>query len=203
MPVFRISVRLLAISAFLVLPIFTPVEAQQAHDSASDSNAVDFRSGIEKQTFFLINQYRKSSSLPPLVWDESIAKVARSHSKDMATGEVDFGHAGFSDRVSHLKTVMNGFRGAGENVLMTTDLEEVAQKAVAVWLHSPHHLENIRGDFNYSGLGVWQDKNGTIYFTQIFMKFIPPPATQEAQAAPPAVLTPFGMLAAPNTRARP
>ena len=203
MPVSRISVTFLTIIALLILANFLNAKAQQAHDSASDSTAVDFRGGVEKQTFFLINQYRKSSSLPPLVWDDSIAKVARAHSKDMATGEVDFGHAGFSDRVSHLKTVMTGFRGAGENVLMTTDLEEVAQKAVAVWLHSPHHLENIRGDFNYSGLGVWQDKDGTIYFTQIFMKFVPPPATQEAQAVPPALLTSVGMLAAPNTRAKP
>jgi uncharacterized protein YkwD len=136
------------------------------------------------------------------VWDDAIAKVARAHSKDMASGAADFGHDGFRERVNHLRSVMGGFQGAGENVLMTTDLTEVPRNAVALWLRSPHHLANIRGDYNYSGLGVWQDKNGVIYFTQIFMKFTPP--TEEAKTAPPPELvTPFGMLAPGNTRAKP
>ena len=173
--------------------------AQQAHGSTSETSGPDFRGEVEKETFILVNQYRKTSRLPLLAWDEEIAKVARAHSKDMATGEVDFGHEGFSDRVTHLKSVMTGFRGAGENVLMTSNLDDVARSAVALWLRSPHHLENIRGDFNYSGLGVWQDKDGTIYFTQIFMKFAPP--AEEAEAAPPpSVSTPLGFLASPFTR---
>ncbi len=85
---------------------------------------------------------------------------------------------------------------------MSSDLDGVARTAVGLWLKSPHHLENICGDYNYSGLGVWQDKNGAIYFTQIFMKFSP--VTEEASTAPPpGLVTPFGMLAMPNTRARP
>jgi uncharacterized protein YkwD len=198
----KLATRFLTIVAFLALAAFSRVEAQQTPDSTSQTSGPDFRGEVEKETFFLVNQYRKNSELPLLVWDSEIAKVARAHSKDMATGEVDFGHEGFEDRVSRLKTVMNGFRGAGENVLMTSQLDQVAQRAVALWLRSPHHLKNIRGDFNYSGLGVWQDKDGTIYFTQIFMKFAP--ETEETQAAPPSsIITPFGMLAAPNTRARP
>jgi uncharacterized protein YkwD len=202
MPGTKIATRFLTIVAFLALAAYSRAEAQQTPDSTSQTSGPDFRGEVEKETFFLVNQYRKNSELPLLVWDSEIAKVARAHSKDMATGEVDFGHDGFSDRVTRLKTVMSGFRGAGENVLMTSDLDQVAQRAVALWLRSPHHLENIRGDYNYSGLGVWQDKDGTIYFTQIFMKFAP--ETEETQAAPPSsIITPFGMLAAPNTRARP
>jgi len=68
---------------------------------------------------------------------------------------------------------------------------------VALWLRSPHHLENIRGDYNYSGLGVWQDKNGVIYFTQIFVKIGAPP--EETETAPLIVL-PFGLFATPYTR---
>ncbi len=82
---------------------------------------------------------------------------------------------------------------------MTSDLNQVAQSAVTHWLHSPRHLENIRGDYNYSGLGVSQGKDGTIYFTQIFVKVKPP--TQAVDAEPtPAVVTPFGILASPETR---
>lgn len=169
---------------------------------AQDHDSADFRASLEKETFRLVNQYRQDQQLPPLAWSDSIAKVARAHSKDMATGDCDFGHDGFRDRINKLSKVMAGFDGAGENVLMTSDLTDVAKSAVALWLKSPHHLANIRGDYNYSGLGVWQDKNGVTYFTQIFMKFSP--VTEEAQTAPePGLMTPFGMLATPNTRARP
>jgi len=174
----------------------------QAQTTANAATGADFRDGVERQTFALVNAYRKSNFLAPMRWDDAIAKAARAHSQDMAGGAVDFGHDGFRDRVNRLRNIMGGFEGAGENVLMTSDLTDVPKKAVALWLRSPHHLANIRGDFNYSGLGVWQDKKGVIYFTQIFMKFTPP--TEEAKTGPPPELaTPFGMLATPNTRARP
>jgi uncharacterized protein YkwD len=197
----QLATRFPPILAFLALAAFSSVEAQQTHGSLPAANGADYRSGVELETFSLINQYRKINGLPPLAWDGAIAKVARAHSKDMATGEVDFGHEGFGDRVSHLRTVMTGLRGAGENVFMTNNLDEVAQNAVARWLHSPHYLENIRGDYNYSGLGVWQDKDGAIYFTQIFVKIGPP--EEEAEAAPPSIITSFGILAAPRTRMAP
>jgi uncharacterized protein YkwD len=198
MPGHQITARFLTTIAFLALAAFFRAEAQQTQDPASVPSGADYRSGVEQQTFSLVNHYRKNNGLPPLVWDDSIAEAARAHSKDMATGEVDFGHEGFSDRVSRLRTVLTGLRGAGENVFRTDSLDQVARFAVAQWLRSPHHLENIRGDYNYSGLGVWQDKAGTIYFTQIFVKIETP--MEETQAAPPSVITPFGMLATPNTR---
>jgi uncharacterized protein YkwD len=166
----------------------------RADDSATSGPA--FRAAVEKEAFSLVNQYRKANDLRPLGWDEEIAKVARGHSKDMATGAADFGHGGFRDRVDRLKGARSGFRGAGENVLMTDDLREVARKAVTLWLHSPPHLKNIRGDFNYSGLGVWQKEDGTIYFTQVFMKFEPPMAPPST--SPSLTLAgPFGMVASP------
>ena len=194
--------RFLSTVALLTLAAFSGAAAQQTHGSASSATSADFRSGVELETFALINQYRESCKLPPLTWDGEIAKSARLHSRDMATGEVDFGHDGFSDRISRLRTILIGLRGAGENVFMTDNLDDAARNAVAKWLHSPHHLQNIRGDYNYSGLGVWQDKEGALYFTQIFVKLEPP--AQQTEAAPaPEVVTPFGMLAAPKTRTSP
>jgi uncharacterized protein YkwD len=188
--------------AFLAFAAFSGLEAQQTHGSASSASGADYRNGVELETFSLINHYRETSKLPPLTWDGAIAKAARAHSKDMATGEVDFGHDGFGDRISRLRTVLIGLRGAGENVFMSDSLDQVARNAVTQWLRSPHHLANIRGDYNYSGLGIWQDKQGALYFTQIFVKIKPP--VQETQTAPPPELvTPFGMLATPKTRTAP
>ena len=193
----------LLLSLLLLAAVSSGLPAQD-HNSGPVpvTSGTDFRTSVEKETFRLVNAYREDHFLPLLKWSDSITQVARAHSKDMATGACDFGHDGFRSRVNQLKSVMAGFNGAGENVLMTSDPAGAAQSAVALWLKSPHHLENIRGDYNYSGLGVWQDKDGVIYFTQIFMKFSP--VTQEAQAVPsPGLMTPFGMLVAPNTRARP
>jgi uncharacterized protein YkwD len=198
----RVTTRFFPILAFLALAVFSGVEAQQTHGCAPAPSGADYRSGVELETFSLVNRYRENCKLPPLTWDGAIAKEARAHSKDMAAGDVDFGHDGFDDRISRLKTVLTGLRGAGENVLMTDNLDQVARNAVALWLRSPHHLKNIRGDYNYSGLGVWQDKEGTVYFTQIFVQ-IEPPTEQARVAPPPSVLTPFGIFAAPNTRTAP
>jgi uncharacterized protein YkwD len=134
----------------------------------------DFQGQVEKQTFQLINAYRDRDGLTPLKWNDDIAKIARAHSRDMATGESDFGHDGFSDRVRQMKGLIAGFEGAGENVLYTSNLNQVAEQAVRLWLHSPHHLKNIRGDYNFSGIGVWESKDGTLYFTQLFLKVAEP-----------------------------
>jgi uncharacterized protein YkwD len=141
---------------------------------AAPLHASDPQSDVEKQTFKLINAYRDRNGFPPLRWNDEIAAIARAHSRDMASGDVDFGHGGFDDRVGQLKSLMAGFEGAGENVLYTTQLDDVAERAVEMWLHSPHHLRNIRGDYNFSGIGVWRSKDGALYFTQIFLKTAEP-----------------------------
>jgi uncharacterized protein YkwD len=156
---------------FLLALLLAAVCAVPLHAQTFASvSAPDFQHDVEKQTFKLINQYRDQDGLPPLKWNEEIASIARSHSRDMATGDVDFGHGGFDDRVGQLKSLIAGFEGAGENVLYTTELDEVAARAVQMWLHSPHHLRNIRGDYNFSGIGVWRSKDGALYFTQLFLK---------------------------------
>ncbi len=151
---------------------------------------------LERETFALINQYRLESHLPVFVWNAEIARVARAHSQDMATGDVDFGHDGFGDRIHLLRKTLLGLRGAGENVLMTDDPREIARNAVNVWLKSPPHLHNIRGDFNTSGIGVSENNQGVIYLTQIFVK-LQPTSGEESAASAPRVVSPFGLLAAP------
>jgi uncharacterized protein YkwD len=186
-----------AIGALLGGWAFFPVSAQE-HDSSPPPNGTDYQHGVEKATFLLVNDYRKSKDLPALIWSDSIAAEAREHSKDMASGEVDFGHDGFGGRIDRLRSVLTGLRGAGENVLMTSNLDEVARSALTMWLGSPHHLKNIRGDYNYSGMGVWQNKDGAIYFTQIFVKL--EPQTTQVQTGPAVFVSPFGMLANPDSR---
>ena len=154
--------RLFLLTLFLATACAVPLQAS------------DFQGDVEKQTFKLINAYRDRNGFPPLRWNDDIAAIARAHSRDMATGDIDFGHGGFDDRVDKLKSLIAGFQGAGENVLYTTELDDVAERAVEMWLHSPHHLKNIRGDYSFSGIGVWRGKDGALYFTQVFLKTAEP-----------------------------
>jgi uncharacterized protein YkwD len=158
---------------FLLPPAGFAADPAPVGDGTAPLNGKVFCEHVEQQAFALVNQYRKENELPPLAWDEAIAREARVHSKAMAEGETGFGHSGFGDRAKRLSSLLPGFRGAGENVLMTDDPDAVADHAVTLWLHSPHHLKNIRGDFNYSAIGVWENESGAIYFTQIFLKFQP------------------------------
>jgi uncharacterized protein YkwD len=125
---------------------------------------------LEHQAFDLINQYRAGEGLPALVWNSAVADMARRHSRDMATGVVAFGHAGFKDRMAMLRGMFAGMTSGGENVFYTDAVPNVAQLAVQSWLHSPPHLHNIRGDFQYSGLGLWRRADGAYFFTQIFVR---------------------------------
>ena len=187
--------RVLCLIACLFIAVCFEARAQP---STQTSDAA-FCQQVEKETFRLVNQYRKENDFPPLAWDDEIAETARIHSRDMATGKVDFGHDGFDDRISHLKKSLHDIWGAGENVLFTSEPDDVAQSALTMWLHSPHHLKNIRGEFNYSGLGVWRNKEGTIYFTQIFVR-VKAPTTETTTDSSSPDRTSLGPFAVPLTR---
>lgn len=151
---------LLAVFVFAVTSLF----------ARAQSDAVELPHSLEHETFDLINQYRVREGLPKLKWDSDIANIARLHSRDMATGRVEFGHSGFNGRMSKLRGMFAGMRSGGENVFYTDARPGVAQAAVQAWLHSPPHLHNIRGDFSLSGLGLWKRSDGAYFFTQIFVK---------------------------------
>lgn len=155
---------------FIALMLAMRVQAQTPVSPASTASD---NSVLERETFALINQYRKADDLPVFAWDADIAKVARLHSRDMAQGAVDFGHGGFDERVDCLRRLLLGLAGCGENVLMTDDPLDAARHAVASWLKSAPHRHNIRGDYNRSGIGIWRSDEGTIYFTQIFVRLRP------------------------------
>jgi uncharacterized protein YkwD len=152
----------------LICGVGPRASAQTSEDPDAPS-----RSTLERQTFALINKYREANDLAAFTWSDEIAKTARLHSRDMARGDVDFGHDGFGDRMAHLRRALPGLTGCGENVLMTSDPRDVAQSAVTLWLRSAPHRKNIRGDYNFSGIGVWENEQGVIYFTEIFVRLQP------------------------------
>ncbi|HEX3048508.1 MAG TPA: CAP domain-containing protein [Bacillota bacterium] len=131
-----------------------------------NSNQDNSLNGIEQQVFDQINRYRTSQGLSALVIDDRIVSQARTHSEDMAQGVTAFSHEGFNDRIAATGI---SYLSAAENIATNQGYDDPATQAVDGWLKSPGHLQNIRGNFNFTGIGVAQNQAGGYYFTQMFM----------------------------------
>lgn len=145
-------------------------------------------SALEKEILQYINQYRTSIHLLPLSFDDTIQAAALSHSKQMATNKVEFGHEGFSERAERLLKQLHG-TSAAENVALG---QRSAQEVVDGWLSSPGHKKNIEGDFTLTGIAVATNTQGQYVFTQIFIKApnSKPSSSQPNLTTPPSTETP-------------
>jgi uncharacterized protein YkwD len=147
--------RIFLYTVVFCLPLFMAIMSFMPPDS---NGLVD---GVLVQT----NQFRKSQGLPGLVMRDELNKIAKKHSLDMASGRVPFGHQGFGDRDAQAKKVILGIHGFAENVA-SGQLTSV--EVVNLWKNSPGHRRNMVGAYKYVGIGTATDKQGIIYFTQIF-----------------------------------
>jgi uncharacterized protein YkwD len=117
--------------------------------------------GVVHQT----NQFRKSQGLNDLIMRDDLNKIAQHHSEDMASGRVPFGHAGFYKRDALAKRDIKQLSSFAENVALGPTS---AKQVVDLWKNSPEHRQNLLGRFKYIGIGIAKDRNGRIYYTQIF-----------------------------------
>lgn len=121
---------------------------------------------IEHQIHDLVNDYRRSRGLRALEIDAALQKEAQQHSLDMARRRIPLSHQGFQERIARAREE-NGAKGrAGENV---ADGWKSAREAVDAWIKSRGHRRHMLGDFDLTGIGVARDRNGKLYFTQLFM----------------------------------
>jgi uncharacterized protein YkwD len=104
--------------------------------------------------------------LNELEFNETINQEARKHSYNMASGKVSFSHKDFPKRTKAISNVMGGMAFA-ENVAFG---HSSAEDAMEGWLNSLGHKNNIEGDFTHIGVGIAEAKDGTLYYTQIFLK---------------------------------
>ncbi|MEO6683597.1 MAG: CAP domain-containing protein [Ginsengibacter sp.] len=114
------------------------------------------------------NQLRKSNGKKELVLNEQLNQIAGEHSADMAAGRVAFSHDGYNERVEKAKKGLNHVKGFfAENVAFG---QKTAYHLVKDWKNSPGHLTNMLGNYTYIGIGVATDKNGRLYYTQLFAR---------------------------------
>ena len=148
---------------FAMLSCFTvSVYAQKVKQNSQQSSAQ-----IAQEIFKLVNKHRQKVGLKPLKQNDAVAKIAESHSRNMAKGDVPFGHDGFEERAAQLKKQFKKMGGTAENVAYST---RDAQSVVEMWLNSKGHRKNIEGNYTMSGISVVQGGDGQRYYTQIFLK---------------------------------
>jgi hypothetical protein len=139
------------------------------------------KSPQEKQLFDQLNHSRQEAGLPPLQWDERLAKAAREHTARMV-GANELGHvlkseASVADRIAEAGV---HFDRSGENVGYDTDFNDLHQS----WMNSPPHRENILSpNYNMVGIGVGRTDSGLWYGTQDFAHGIPQLTAAQAEDA--------------------
>jgi uncharacterized protein YkwD len=173
---------------------------QAAHRPAPQAQALPKPSirvqDLEQRIHILINRERKAQGLSALRFDDRLSRIARSHSKDMASRSY-FSHESpegrdFSFRYQEqgytcaIRTGSTIHRGA-ENIALghlyrsirTVNgvvssydwytLEQLAQEIVQGWMNSPGHRKNIlTPHWQNEGIGISFALDGAVYVTQNF-----------------------------------
>lgn len=125
-------------------------------------------SNLVKEVHRQINQYRSTLNLAPLSLNVRISQEAAIHSHNMAQRKVEFSHQGFENRAEALVKDIP-YLGVAENVAYNQGYHDPVREAVAGWIRSDHHRQNITGKYNLTGVGVAKNQQGEYYFTQLFI----------------------------------
>ncbi len=120
---------------------------------------------MEREVLNMINKYREGKGLAILQNDDNFSTEALRHSKEMADQKTSFGHDGFEGRVKRLGQQVAPLRMSAENVAYG---QLSANEVVANWLKRPGHRKNIEGNYSMTGIGIFEARDGTLFFTQIF-----------------------------------
>jgi uncharacterized protein YkwD len=135
--------------------------------SLGSSSGSEDLTAIEQEIFRLVNKYRANRGLKQLEWFGSVAAVCRRHSAKMASKKVKVGHDGFDKRQKEISDQID-MNSMAENVATGKGVSQ--DFIVEQWSNSPMHKANMEGDYTNTGIGVARGKDGTLYYTQIFLK---------------------------------
>jgi uncharacterized protein YkwD len=150
---------------------------------------------LERQIHQLINNKRKQYGLQAIAWDDALARIARQHSRDMATRKF-FAHESPEGHDFNYRYHMEGYHctivsgstihlGA-ENILQNNlydsaitvngevfyawnSQKKIAETTVESWMKSAGHRKNILTPFWHNeGVGVFIAPDDRVYITQNF-----------------------------------
>ena len=115
---------------------------------------------IALETGDLINEIREDNGLDALDWDLNLEQVAGVRAEEASQ---NWSHTRPNGQAWN--TVNSAIQG-GENLAFG---QESAEEVTEDWMDSPTHADNILyGDFTTGAIGVYEDDDGTLYFSQQF-----------------------------------
>lgn len=127
---------------------------------------------FEQECFQEINRQRAARGLKLLEFSKELLPIARSHSQRMAEDRF-FSHTDMEGRTVRQRVSEAGIRWStlGENLAYSNGYINPVAASMRGWMDSPGHRDNILdSNFNRTAVGVWISDNGTVYFTEIFLK---------------------------------
>ena len=150
-------------------PTAQPTAAPTARPSQSMGDyTTESLSAQEQKAWNLINQDRTANGLAPLPPDSALSHLARLKSRDMAENGY-FSHTSptYGSAADLLRSHGYVFQAVGENIAHHATVE----KSQAAFMSSQGHKRNILGkNWTRVGVGVWTDKQGYVYVTQLFAR---------------------------------
>lgn len=148
-------------SGFAVVVVF--LEAARAVPEIAD---------LERAIFDAVNAVRGDRGVDRLAWSPALAEVARAHSRNMAR-EGFFDHFDPSGRTPSKRLDAAGiaYMRAEENIAKNLRADDPVADTVRGWMESPPHRQAILdAQVTRSGVGVAVADDGTIFFTQMFIR---------------------------------
>src|SRR5207247_4031685 len=127
---------------------------------------------LEQQCLDEVNRVRRARRLARLDFYDDLLPVARQYSRRMAE-EHFFSHndpdgRSVRERVDEADI---RWRMVGENLAYSNGYINPVAASLHSWMDSPGHRRNILDpDFRLTAIGAWIDSDGTVYFTEIFLK---------------------------------
>jgi uncharacterized protein YkwD len=127
---------------------------------------------LEQQCLDEINRVRIRNGLQRLMFYEELLPVAREYSRRMAEQNF-FSHndpEGRSVR-ERVEEADIKWRMVGENLAYSNGHVNPVAASLHGWMGSPGHRANIlEPNFSLTAIGVWISEDGTVYFTEIFLR---------------------------------
>lgn len=159
----------LVLLSLALLSCSTPMPAAETKNNPAPATPKEalVSNKLNNDILYYVNEYRQSRGLKRLELLDVATVQAYMHSRDMATGKAAFGHGGFEQRIHIISQSEGRISASAENVAYG---ELSAREVVRGWLNSPGHKKNIEGNYALTGIGTYKDRQGVIYFTQIFLR---------------------------------
>ncbi len=124
---------------------------------------------LENEVIRLTNIERTKNGLPALKANWQLSRCARYKSQDMINKNY-FAHQSptYGSPFDMIESFGISMAAGGENIAMG---QRTPKEVVAAWMNSPGHRGNILStSFTEIGAGCAKDKNGSYYWTQMFIR---------------------------------